>query len=64
MIHSPWSCPLSGLLKLNFDGSFNRESGRGGFGGFILEIVLARLLKSFQVLLIAPMLMALRCMPC
>lgn len=30
VVHCLWLCPPSGLLKVNFDGSFNRERGRGG----------------------------------
>lgn len=35
--HSSSICPPSGILKLNFDGSFIRDSGKGRFGGIIRD---------------------------
>lgn len=29
VVHSSWFCPPIGLLKMNFDESFNRETSRG-----------------------------------
>lgn len=37
VIHSSWFCPLIGLLKMIFDGSFNSETGRGSLGEVIRD---------------------------
>lgn len=48
VIHSSWLCPPAGLLKMNFDGSFNRESGRGGFGGGVIRASSGRIVRRFS----------------
>lgn len=30
---APWELPLLGILKINFDGSFLKDTRKGGYGG-------------------------------
>lgn len=37
MASTSWMHPPSGILNLNFDGSFQKDSGQGGWGGVIWD---------------------------